>query len=173
MCKINSIIQRGGPEGRLRERSICKVDGTELFDRHIKEHTANGNMHPGENWYERDFREGDGILGGFTDLDWHALKKMFGNRTNIWQEACVYVLGESNYPGSANMLADVFVRGQDNISCYSSIFLSELNLDTFADETKRQIRLRAHDLFKEGKYRQHGEHYRIHLEQIREKLRPV
>ncbi|OGE20574.1 MAG: hypothetical protein A3J42_01740 [Candidatus Dadabacteria bacterium RIFCSPHIGHO2_12_FULL_53_21] len=149
------------------------MDGTELFDRHIKEHTANGNIHPGENWYEVDFREGDGILAGFTDLDWHALKKMFGNRTHIWQEACVYVLGESDYPGSANMLADVFVRGQDNISCYSSIFLSELNLDTFVDETKRLIRLRAHDLFKDGKYRQYGEHYRIHLEKIREKLRPV
>jgi hypothetical protein len=149
------------------------MDGTELFDRHLKEHTANGNIHPGENWYERDFRDGEHILGGFSDLDWHALKKMFGQRTHIWQEACVYVLGESGYAGSANMLADVFVRGQDNISCYSAVFLSDLNLDTFPDETKRQIRLRAHDLFKDGKYKQFGDHYRIHLENIREKLRPV
>lgn len=149
------------------------VDGTELFDRHLKEHTANGNIHPGENWYERDYRDGDLILGGFTDLDWHSLRKLFGSRTHIWQEACVYVLGESDNPGSARMLADIFVRGQDNISCYSAVFLSEQNLDTFPDETKRLIRLRAHDLFKDGKYRQQGEHYRLPLEKIREKLRPV
>ena len=149
------------------------MDATEQLDRHIKEHTANGNMHPGENWYERDFNDGAGILAGFTDLDWHSIKKMFGSRTHIWQEACVYVLGESDHEGSAKMLADIFIRGHDNISCYSAVFLSEQNLDTFPDDTKHQIRLRAHDLFKDGKYRQYGEHYRMSLEKIREKLRPV
>ena len=150
-----------------------KMDATEYFDRHIKEHTANGNIHPGDNWYEQDFHEGRGILTGFSDLDWHALKKMFGSRTHIWQEACVYVLGESDAEGSARMLADVFIRGQDNISCYSAVFLSERNLDTFSEEMKRQIRLRAHELFKDGAYRQYGEHYRVSLEKIRDKLRPV
>jgi hypothetical protein len=149
------------------------VESTELFDRHLKEHTANGNIHPGENWYEKDFHEGEIILAEFSDLDWHSLKKMFGSRTHIWQEACVFVLGESDTQGSARMLADIFVRGQDNISCYSAVLLSELNQDTFTDETKRQIRLRAHELLKDGKYRQYGEHYRISLEKVREKLRPV
>lgn len=150
-----------------------KLDATEIFDRHIKEHTANGNMHPSENWYEREYREGEDLLMGFTDLDWHGLKKMFGGRTHIWQEACVYVLGETASEGSANMLADIFTRGMDNISCYSAIFLSELNLDTFPEDLKQQIRLRAQDLLKDDTYKRYGEHYRVSLEKVREKLRPV
>lgn len=150
-----------------------KLDTMEIFDRHIKEHTANGNMHPSEDWYEREYREGEDILMRFSDLDWHSLKKIFGNRTHIWQESCVYVLGETHTEGSASMLADIFIRGMDNISCYSAIFLSERNLDTFPEDIKEQIRLRAHELFKDSTYKQYGEHYRISLENIREKLRPV
>lgn len=158
----------------MTETGINKMPGsTELFDRHIKEHTANGNMHPSEDWYEKGYRDGENIILGFSDLDWHALKKIFGNRTYIWQEACVFVLGETYSEGAANMLADIFVRGMDNISCYSSIFLSELNLDTFPVDVKKRIRLRAHELFKDSAYKQHGDHYRVSLEKIREKLRPV
>lgn len=156
-----------------RESMMIKHDLTELFDRHIKEHTSNGNATPGEEWYEEDYKSAAELLEEFNDLDWHVLKKMFGARSQIWQEACVFVLGNAGTEGSASMLADIFVRGHDAISCYAAVFLADENLDTFEEDVKRRIRLRAHDLFKDSSYREHGEHYRISLEKIREKLRPV
>ncbi|MCA9808986.1 MAG: hypothetical protein KC473_01490 [Candidatus Dadabacteria bacterium] len=145
----------------------------ELLDRHIKENTSNGNAAPGKAWFEEDYARAAELLEEFNDLDWHVLKKTFGARSQIWQEACVYALGKTGTEGAAAMLADVFVRGHDAISCYAAVFLAEQNLDTFDEEVKRRIRLRAHDLFKDGVYREQGDEYRAPLEKIREKLRPV
>lgn len=150
-----------------------RQDITEILDRHIKEHTSNGNAGPGEGWYDEGYVRAAELLAEFNDLDWHVLKKMFGARSRIWQEACVYALGKTGTEGAAMMLADVFVRGHDAISCYASVYLAEENLDTFDEDVKRRIRLRAHDLFKDGAYREQGDHYRASLERIREKLRPV
>lgn len=156
-----------------RESVMRRQDITEVLDRQIKENTSNGNAAPGEAWYEDGYVPAVELLAEFNDLDWHVLKKMFGARSRIWQEACVYVLGKTGTEGAAAMLADVFIRGHDAISCYAAVFLAEENLDTFDEEVKRRIRLRAHDLFKDGTYREQGDEYRAPLERIREKLRPV
>lgn len=149
---------------------MSNMDAVELLDRHLRENTANGNMHPGENWYERDYREAEDLLVKFSDLHWQGLKNIFGDRTHIWQEACVFVLGETSTPGSVKMLGDIFVRGTDGIACYAAIFLSDEDLGKLPEDAQKQIRLRVHDLLKDGLYRQYGDHYHITLEIIREQL---
>ena len=149
---------------------MANIDAVELFDRHLKENTANGNMHPGENWYERDYREAEDLAVRFSDLHWHGLKNIFGERTHIWQEACVFVLGEANTSGSVKMLGDIFVRGTDGIACYAAIFLADEDLTKFNEDEQLQIRMRVHDLFENDLYRQYGEHYHITLDKIREQM---
>ena len=43
---------------------MANLDATELLDKHLKENTANGNMHPGDNWYEKDYREAEDLVWG-------------------------------------------------------------------------------------------------------------
>lgn len=149
---------------------MTNIDAIEYFDRHLKENTANGNMHPGEIWYERDYREAEDMVVKFSDLHWQGLKNIFGDRTHIWQEACVFVLGEANTAGSVTMLGDIFVRGTDGIACYAAIFLSAEDLSRLGVDEQQQIRLRVHDLFSDEKYRNHGDHYLISLEKMQEQL---
>ena len=145
-------------------------DIVEILDNHIKENTANGNMHPGENWYERDYREAEDMVIRFSDLNWQGLKKIFGDRSHIWQEACVFVLGEASTQGSISMLGDIFVRGTDGISCYSAIFLSTEDLSGLGDGELVQLRMRVNELLEDDSYKNHGEHYYVSLEKMREKL---
>ena len=145
-------------------------DPVEILDLHIKEHTANGNMHPGENWYERDYREGEDVLNSFSELQWHGLKKIFGERTHIWQEACVFILGESMSRGSLDMLVDVYLRGTDQIACYVAIFLSDEDLAELDDSVKNSIAAKTADLLADDNYKKYGSHYVVTLEKIRDKL---
>lgn len=146
------------------------TDAVEMLDRHIKENTANGNMHPGENWYERDFREAENMIVRFSDLNWQGLKNIFADRSQIWQEACVFILGEANTEGSLSMLGDIFLRGTDGISCYSAIFLSAEDMRAIGESERELIRLRADELLQDDLYKNYGEHYQVTLETIREKL---
>ena len=145
---------------------MANSDATELLDKHIKENTANGNMHPGENWYEKDYREAEDLVWAFTDLDWHSLKKIFEERSHVWQEACVFVLGESGAKGSVKMLTDIFINGEDKIACYVGIFISDQDLLEFGDEERSAIYKRAEELLSNDKYKKFGEHYRVTLDKI-------
>ena len=148
------------------------TDAVDMLDRHIKENTANGNMHPGENWYERDYREAEDMVVRFSDLNWQGLKNIFGDRSQIWQEACVFVLGEASTDGAVLMLGDIFLRGTDGISCYSAIFLSDEDLGALGDSERELIRLRANELLQGGHYKNYGDHYQVTLEKIQDKLGP-
>ena len=150
---------------------MANLDATELLDKHLKENTANGNMHPGENWYEKDYREAEDLVWGFTDLNWHSLKKIFEDRSNVWQEACVFILGESNTAGSIKMLSDIFIDGGDKIACYVAVFLSDQRLSEFPEDEKTKISSRLEELLKDEKFKQFGDHYRISLEKMRERLK--
>ena len=150
---------------------MANLDATELLDKHLKENTANGNMHPGENWYEKDYREAEDLVWGFTDLNWHSLKKIFEERSHVWQEACVFVLGESGAKGSVNMLKDIFINGEDKIACYTGIFISDQKRNDFNDTERNGIVSRAQDLLQDDKYRKFGDHYRITLDKIVSELK--
>lgn len=145
---------------------MTNLDATEMLDKHLKENTTNGNMHPGENWYEKDYREAEDLIWGFTDLNWHSLKKIFEERSHVWQEACVFVLGESGSSGSIKMLANIFINGEDKIACYSSIFISDQNLSEFTEEEIAGISGRAQELLSDEKFAKFGDHYRISLDKI-------
>lgn len=145
---------------------MANQDATELFDRHIKENTANGNMHPGENWYEKDYREAEDIVWTFSDLNWHNLKKIFEERSHVWQEACVFILGETGTKGSIKMLTDIFTNGEDKIACYVAIFLSDHSLSEFTEDELSNITHRAQELLKDGKYKKYGDHYEVSLTKI-------
>ena len=146
------------------------LDATQLLDKHLKENTANGNMHPGENWYEKDYRDAEDIVWGFTDLNWHSLKKMFEDRSHVWQEACVFILGESGSSGAEKMLADIFIDGGDKIACYAAVFLSEQQVADFSQGCKDKIASRSKELLKEKKYNKFGAHYQASLEKISKQI---
>lgn len=150
---------------------MANLDATQLFDKHLKENTANGNMHPSENWYEKDYREAEDLVRAFTDLNWHALKKIFEDRSHVWQEACVFVLGETGSNGSVNMLREIFVDGGDKIACYSAIFLSDQKLSQFAEDEISQISSRLNELLKDDNYKKYGNHYQITLEKMSEQIK--
>jgi len=150
---------------------MANLDATELLDKHLKENTANGNMHPGENWYEKDYREAEDLVWGFTDLNWHSLKKIFEDRSHVWQEACVFVLGESASKGSIKMLTDIFINGGDKIVCYAAIFLSDQNLSEVSEDEKTKIASRLQELLTSGEYKQFGDHYRVSLERMMDQLK--
>ncbi len=150
---------------------MTSIDATTLLDKHLKENTANGNMHPGENWYEKDYREAEDLVWGFTDLNWHNLKKIFEDRSHIWQEACVFVMGESGSPGSVKMLSDIFIDGGDKIACYAAIFLCDRDMSDFPADQRNIISQRLEELLKDEQYRQYGDHYLISLEKMRERLK--
>lgn len=150
---------------------MASLDATQLFDKLLKENTANGNMHPSENWYEKDYRDAEGLVWGFTDLNWHALKKIFEDRSHVWQEACIFVLGETGSEGSINMLRDIFIDGGDKIACYSAVFLSDQNISQFADDEISKISNRLDELLKDDKYKKYGNHYQITLEKMSEKIK--
>lgn len=147
---------------------MANTEATALLDKHLKENTANGNMHPGENWYEKDYREGEDLVWAFTDLDWHGLKKIFEDRSHVWQEACVFILGESGSEGAVRMLADIFIDGGDKIACYAGVFLSDQNISEFSQEQKTKISNRLNELLLDDKYKKFGDHYIISLEKIKE-----
>lgn len=149
---------------------MANLDATELLDKHLKENTANGNMHPTENWYEKDYREAEDLVWGFTDLNWHSLKKIFEDRSHIWQEACVFVLGESNSTGSIKMLSDIFIDGGDKIACYTAVFLCDQSLADFPKDKKTMISHRLEEFLEDEKYKLYGDHYSISLEKMRERL---
>ncbi len=149
---------------------MTNTDAVDMLDRHIKENTANGNMHPGENWYERDYRDAEDMVVRFSDLNWQALKNIFGDRSHIWQEACIFVLGEARTDGSISMLGDIFVRGTDGIACYAAIFISQEDLSNLGDAERQQIGLRAQELLGDDIYKNYGDHYQVSLEKIHEKL---
>ena len=149
---------------------MANLDAVERLDRHIKENTANGNMHPGENWYEKDYREAEDIVWAFTDLNFHSLKKIFEERSQAWQEACVFVLGECDSPGSVKMLADIFTEGGDKIACYAAVFLSDQSLSDFPEDEVSKISSRLEDLLRDEKFKQFGDHYRVSLEKINTQL---
>ena len=150
---------------------MANLDATELLDKHLKENTAKGNMHPGYNWYEKDYREAEDLVWGFTDLNWHSLKKMFEDRSHVWQEACVFILGESNTKSSVKMLSDVFIDGGDKIACYAAVFLSDQSFSELPEDEKTEISSRLKDLLKDEKFKQFGDHYRICLEKMRDMLK--
>ena len=149
---------------------MANLDATELLDKHLKENTANGNMHPSENWYEKDYRGAEDLVWGFTDFNWHSLKKIFEERSDVWQEACVFVLGESGAEGSKRMLTDIFINGGDKIACYCAVFLSDLNISEFSEDEKTNITSRLNELYKGEKFQKFGDHYQISLEKIFEKV---
>jgi len=149
---------------------MANLDATELLDKHLKENTANGNMHPSENWYEKDYREAEDLVWGFTDLNWHSLKKVFEDRSHVWQEACVFVLGELGSDGSIKMLTDIFVDGGDKIACYAAVFLSDQKISKFSEDEKTKISSRLEELLKDQKYKNFGDHYRISLENLSEQI---
>lgn len=150
---------------------MTNPDAAELLDKHLKENTANGNMHPGENWYEKDYREAEDLVWGFTDLNWHSLKKIFGERSHVWQEACVFILGESGSRGSIRMLTDIFINGEDKIACYVAIFLSDQNLDEFEGEERNGISHRVRELLEDERYKKYGDHYQVSLTHISSQLK--
>ena len=149
---------------------MTNTDAVEMLDRHIKENTANGNMHPGEDWYERDYRDAEDMIVRFSDINWQRLKNIFSDRSHIWQEACVFVLGEASTQGSVSMLCDIFVRGTDGIACYAAIFISQEDLSKLSDMERQQIGLRVRELLADDLYKSYGEHYSVSLEKIRKKL---
>lgn len=149
---------------------MTNTDAIEMLDRHIKENTANGNMHPGENWYERDYRDAEDLIVRFSDLNWQGLKNIFSDRSHIWQEACVFVLGEARTEGAISMLGDIFVRGTDGIACYAAIFISQEDLSKLSGAEQVQIGHRVNELLNEGLYKNYGEHYHVSLEKISEML---
>jgi len=149
---------------------MANSDAAELLDKHLNENTANGNMHPGENWYEKDYREAEELVWVFNDLNWHNLKKIFEDRSQVWQEACIFVLGESGATGSVKMLTDIFVDGEDKIACYVAVFLSEQNLSEFSTEDQGKIASRLGELLEDDKYKKYGEHYLFSLEKINSQL---
>ncbi len=150
---------------------MANLDATDMLDKHLKENTANGNMHPGENWYEKDYREAEDLVWGFTDLNWHSLKKIFEERSHVWQEACVFVLGESGSSGSIKMLTDIFINGGDKIACYASIFISDQNISGFSEDEKAGISSRIDELLLDEKFSKFGDHYRISLDKISSQLK--
>jgi len=145
-------------------------DLVELLDKHLKENTANGNMHPGENWYEKDYREAEDLVWAFSDFNWHSLKKIFEERSHVWQEACVFVLGESGSNGSVKMMTDIFIDGEDKIACYVAVFLSEQNLSEFSPEERTKILNRVEELVQNDNYNKYGEHYVVSLEKIKSQI---
>ena len=149
---------------------MTNTDAVDMLDRHIKENTANGNMHPGENWYERDYRDAEDMVVRFSDLNWQGLKNIFGERSHIWQEACIFVLGEARTEGSISMLGDIFVRGTDGIACYAAIFISQEDLSNLSDTEQQQIGLRVKELLVDDLYKNYGDHYQISLEKLDSKL---
>ena len=171
-CKIVALRFIYGAKLKQSElnQPMTNLDAVERLDRHIKENTANGNMHPGENWYEKDYREAEDIIWAFTDLNFHSLKKIFEERSQVWQEACVFVLGESSTTGSIKMLSDIFIEGGGKIACYAAVFLSGENLSGLPEEEKTKISSRLGELLEDEKYKQFGDHYQISLEKIRERL---
>lgn len=146
------------------------LDATELLDKHLKENTVNGNAHPSENWYEKDYRDAEDIVWGFTDLNWHSLKKIFEDRSHVWQEACVFILGESGSSGAEKMLTDIFIDGGDKIACYASVFLSEQKIAEYSEECKLKIANRLNELLEDEKYKQFGSHYIVSLEKMMEQI---
>jgi len=140
------------------------------LDKHLKENTANGNMHPGENWYEKDYREAEDLVWAFSDFNWHSLKKIFEERSHVWQEACVFVLGESGSNGSVKMMTDIFIDGEDKIACYVAVFLSEQNLSEFSPEERTKILNRVEELVQNDNYNKYGEHYVVSLEKIKSQI---
>lgn len=149
---------------------MANSDAAELLDKHIKENTANGNMHPGENWYEKDYREAEDLVWAFNDLNWHSLKKIFEERSQVWQEACIFVLGESGATGSVRMLTDIFIDGEDKIACYVAVFLSEQNISEFSTEDQGKIQSRIAELLEDDNYKKYGEHYLIVLDKMYSQL---
>ena len=149
---------------------MANSDAAELLDKHIKENTANGNMHPGENWYEKDYREAEDLVWAFNDLNWHSLKKIFEERSQVWQEACIFVLGESGAAGSGRMLTDIFIDGEDKIACYVAVFLSEQNISEFSTEDQGKIQSRIAELLEDDNYKKYGEHYLIVLDKMYSQL---
>lgn len=149
---------------------MTNFDATNLLDEHLKEYTANGNMHPSENWYEKDYRKAEDIVWGFTDLNWHSLKKIFEERSQVWQEACVFILGESGSKGAIKMLTDIFINGEDKIACHAGIFLSDQNIAEFTNTEKESISSRIQELLKDGKYKKFGRHYEASLNKISSKV---
>ncbi len=149
---------------------MANTDAAELLDKHIKENTANGNMHPGENWYEKDYREAEELVWAFNDLNWHSLKKIFEERSQVWQEACIFVLGESGAAESVKMLKEIFIDGEDKIACYVAVFLSEQNLSEFSTEDQGKILSRLAELLENDNYKKQGEHYLFILEKIKSQL---
>lgn len=145
---------------------MTNLDATQLLDKHLKENTANGNMHPSENWYEKDYRDAEDIVWGFTDLNWHSLKKIFEDRSHVWQEACIFILGESGSSGAEKMLTDIFIDGGDKIACHASVILAGQRISEYSEEDKSKISNRLRDLLSEEKYKNFGEHYKISLEKI-------
>ncbi len=149
---------------------MTNLDATGLLDKHLKENTANGNMHPSENWYEKDYRDAEDIVWGFTDINWHSLKKIFAQRSPVWQEACVFILGESGSKGSEKMLTDIFIDGEDKIACYAAVILSGQKNSEFSDQDQTKISSRLQELLTEEKYKKFGDHYRASLEKISEQI---
>jgi hypothetical protein len=149
---------------------MSNADLVELLDKHLKENTANGNMHPGENWYEKDYREAEDLVWAFSDFNWHSLKKIFEERSHVWQEACVFVLGESGSNGSVKMMTDIFIDGEDKIACYVAVFLSEQNLSEFSPEERTKILNRVEELVQNDNYNKYGEHYVVSLEKIKSQI---
>lgn len=149
---------------------MTNTDAVDMLDRHIKENTANGNMHPGENWYERDYRDAEEMVVRFSDLNWQGLKNIFSERSQIWQEACIFVLGEARTEGSISMLGDIFVRGTDGIACYAAIFISQEDLSNLSDTEQQQIGLRVKELLEDDLYKNYGDHYQISLQKLHSKL---
>ena len=137
------------------------------FDRHLQEKTSNGNLHPSDDWYERDYRDAEEILQAFNDLNWHGLKKIFAERSHIWQEACVFVLGEYDNDGSVRTLTEIFLDGSDKISCYVAIFLSVQDGTVFGDK-KTQVAVRVEELIYDDNFKQFGGHYLVTLEKLRD-----
>ncbi|MGB2693444.1 MAG: hypothetical protein WBC96_13205, partial [Thermodesulfobacteriota bacterium] len=149
------------------------LDSTQLLDKHLKEHTANGNMHPSENWYEKDYRDAEDIVWGFTDLNWHSLKKIFEDRSHVWQEACIFILGESGSSGAEKMLTDIFIDGGDKIACHAAVILAGQRISEFSEDDKSKISSRLGELLGEEKYKKFGAHYQISLEQISKQVQKV
>ena len=146
------------------------VTAEEYFDRHLIEKTSNGNLHPSDDWYERDYRDAEDMLHAFTDLNWHGLKKIFAERSHVWQEACVFVLGECDNDGSVMTLTEIFLDGSDKIACYTTIFLSIQDAAVYSDN-KTKVVARVDELMDNDNYKQYGGHYLVALEKLRALLK--
>jgi hypothetical protein len=88
----------------------------------------------------------------------------------VWQEACVFVLGESGSIGSVNMLTDIFIDGEDKISCYVAVYLSDQKISEFSQDDQTRISKRLDDLLSEGRYKKYGDHYLVSMEKIKSQL---